>query len=103
MFSHSFTRPIAKLLFKPKKKEWFAFPSFISKTDETRIQNMPFILERKELIFVAREKIDGQSGTFFLRRLPKRFPWSKARFDFGVCSRNLRIFKPDSSSYWRVA
>lgn len=103
MFNHRFTRPLAKLLFRPKKKEWFAFPSFIDKTDETRIQNMPFILERKDICFTVREKVDGQSGTFFLRRLPKRFPWSKQKFDFGVCSRNLRLFKPDSSSYWKVA
>ena len=64
---------------------------------------MPFILNQKDIKFTVREKVDGQSGTFFLRRLPKRFPWSKDRFDFGVCSRNLRLFKEDNSSYWRVA
>lgn len=103
LFSHAVTRPLAKFLLRPKKKEWFSFPSFVSKTDETRIQNMPFILDRKDLAFVVREKVDGQSGTFFLKRLPKRFPWSKKRFDFGVCSRNRRLFTPDRSSYWQVA
>lgn len=103
MFSHAITRPLAKLLLKPTKKEKYGFPDFVSKTDETRIQNMPFILERKDITFTVREKIDGQSGTFFLRRLRKPFPWSKDRFDFGVCSRNRRLNKEDDSSYWSVA
>lgn len=96
-------RPIGKLIFKHNKKFLDGFPPFISKTDEPRIQNMPFILKNKEIAFVGREKIDGQSGTFFVRKLPRRFPWSCERYDFGVCSRNKRLYVPDHSSYWFVA
>lgn len=84
------------------KKEAKGFPGFISKTDETRIQNVPFYLQNKGE-WVATEKIDGQSGTFFLVREKKKPIFNRKRFDFGVCSRNLRIWQQDTSSYWSVA
>lgn len=95
-------RWIAKKIWKnkPNRKAW---PEFLQKTDETRIQNMPFILNRKDLTFEVHEKVDGQSGTFFLKKEKKKFPWSRQKYDFGVCSRNLRLFTPDKSSYWTVA
>ena len=84
------------------KKQNKGFPSFISKTDETRIQNAPFYLQNKES-FVATEKIDGQSGSFCLVRHKSRFPFVKDKFEYIVCSRNLRLWKKDSSSYWSVS
>lgn len=103
--------PVFKFLFRWKffrniflpKKENKGFPEFISKTDETRIQNIPNILNNKEIKYEVREKIDGQSGTFFLRRIPKKFPWQKESFDFGVCSRNMRLWNEFNTSYWTVA
>lgn len=88
-------------MFLPKK-ESKGFPSFIPKTDETRIQNIPVILRNKDITFVAREKIDGQSGTFFLKKLKAKWFWQKDSYDFGVCSRNLRLWTEDNSSYWFV-
>jgi hypothetical protein len=85
----------------PKKKAK-GFPEFISKTDETRIQNAPFYLKNKDE-WVATEKVDGQSGTFFLRREKGKGFFKKVTYDFGVCSRNLRIWNEDNSSYWTVA
>ena len=79
------------------KKQAKGFPSFISKTDETRIQNAPFYL-KSENEWVATEKLDGQSGTFFVKKVKGLF---KSKYDFGVCSRNLRKFKEDNSSFWR--
>lgn len=80
------------------------FPKFLTKTDETRIQNMPAILEKeKGTEFVVTEKIDGQSATYFLVKNPNRFLWFGPKYVFGVCSRNLRLGKPDSSSYWTIA
>jgi len=75
------------------------FPKFINKTDETRIQNAPFYLD-KDIEWIATEKVDGQSGSFVLKREKRLFG---TRFEFIVCSRNLRIKKPDNSSYWNVA
>lgn len=84
----------------PKKRKG-GFPSFVSKTDETRIQNIPHVVEDKRP-WVATEKIDGQSGTFAMVR--HRRPWPfKDRYEYIVCSRNLRLGKPDNSSYWQVS
>jgi hypothetical protein len=84
------------------KKQAKGFPSFISKTDEIRIQNAPFYLQDKNP-WVATEKVDGQSGTFFVKKEKGRHFWNKDSYDFGVCSRNLRIWNEDNSSYWTVA
>ena len=85
----------------PKKKSK-GFPNFISKTDETRIQNMPFILQDKRE-WIATEKVDGQSGTFCLVRHKSRVPFVKDKFEYIVCSRNLRLGAKDNSSYWQVS
>ena len=88
-----------RLVAKGNKKQEKGFPKFLSKTDETRIQNAPFYLE-KDIEWVATEKVDGQSGSFVLERKKGRFG---EKLEFMVCSRNLRIWTPDNSSYWKVA
>lgn len=76
-----------KLTFKlliPKKKPK-NFPDWIVKTDETRLQNMPFVLETyKDKPMIVTEKLDGTSTSFGLRKEKKR------KYDFAVCSRNVR-------------
>ena len=91
-----------KLFFKPKKN---GFPSFIKKTDEDRIQLFPRICENeKDTTFTITEKLDGQSGTYFLVKNPKRwYQFGKNTYTFGVCSRNLHLPKEDNSSYWTIA
>ena len=84
------------------KKQAKGFPSFISKTDETRIQNAPFYLDM-DCTWVATEKVDGQSGSFTLQRVKGKHFWNKDTYDFAVCSRNLRKWKKDTSSFWSVA
>lgn len=84
------------------KKQAKGFPDFISKTDETRIQNAPFYLQNKGE-WIATEKIDGQSGSFFLKKEKGRGLFKRVTYDFGVCSRNLRLWNEDNSSYWTVA
>jgi hypothetical protein len=85
------------------KKVKRSFPSFIKKTDEERIQNMPWVLEKeKDTKFIVTEKLDGQSATYFLLRNPRRWQfWNK--YIFGVCSRNIYLHQPDNSSYWTIA
>lgn len=83
------------------KKQAKGFPSFISKTDETRIQNAPHYLNM-DIEFIATEKVDGQSGTFTLQKIKGKHWWNKDKYDFAVCSRNLRLYSKDNSSYWSV-
>ena len=87
-----------KVFGKPKRKG--GFPDWIVKTDETRIQNMPILFEHERdscTPFSVTEKVDGQSATYFLRKITRR------KYEFGVCSRNIRLMNPDNSSYWTVA
>ena len=55
-------------------------------------QNMPYILEDKQPL-IATEKIDGTSTTWLMVRKPF------GKFEFYVCSRNVRMFKPDQECY----
>jgi len=87
--------------FMNKKKG--GFPDRIKKTDEERIQNIPQILsDYHNSLFDVTEKLDGQSVTFFLKKVSKNI-FGKQQYDFGVCSRNLRLTRPDKSSWWTVA
>lgn len=79
------------------------FPAFIYKTDEDRIQLFPYICDQeRDTLFDITEKLDGQSGTFFILKNKgiSRF-WKP--YIFGVCSRNFQILRPDVQSYWKVA
>ena len=82
-----------KLFGFPQRKRG-GFTSLVSKTDETRIQNIPEALKYKEPVIVT-QKIDGMSGTYTIERT---FFGTK----FNVYSRNLRVGK-DNSAYWRIA
>lgn len=75
------------------------FPAFISKTDELRIQTVPWYL-MDEQPYTLTEKIDGTSGTFALVKHKGLF---KTKYEFIVCSRNRRLPVNDGSIYWQVA
>ncbi len=69
------------------------FPSFIPKTDETRVQVLQRVLDKyKGTKCYVTEKVDGSSGTFFLNK-----------GEFGVCSRNLELLEDEENSFWKVA
>lgn len=76
-----------------------AFPDFLSKTDETRIQNAPFYLDM-DIPWMLTEKLDGQSGSFAVKRTHKLFG---KKWEYIVCSRNIRLYSKDTSSYWSVS
>lgn len=69
------------------------FPSFIPKTDETRVQVLQNVLDRYkgELCYIT-EKLDGSSATYFVNNGA-----------FGVCSRNLELIEDAENSFWKVA
>lgn len=78
-----------------KKAGW---PAWVSKTDEERVQNMPWILENKNP-WVATEKIDGTSTTFTMKRIKTHF-LKKEKFEFYICSRNVVFDKPDKACFY---
>jgi hypothetical protein len=78
---------------KRMPKYW---PSFASRSDETRLGAIPHILKYFETypdLYVT-EKLDGQSVLFFFYK-----------GEFGVCSRNRQIARKDTSGdyFWKIA
>lgn len=82
--------------FMPKKTaKKHGYPSYIVKTDEVRLQNMPWVLEScKDTPMIVTEKLDGTSSTFGLQRIKNN------KFDFAVCSRNVRQDTPEKVCYY---
>ena len=71
------------------------FPAFLHKTDETRLQSEPRVLDEaisKGLVLVGTLKMDGTSFTAYRRDS-----------DFGVCSRNLDLKETEDNAHWRMA
>ena len=70
------------------------FPAFLHKTDETRLQSEPRVLDEamsKGLVLVGTLKMDGTSFTAYRRDA-----------DFGVCSRNLDLKETEGNAHWRM-
>ncbi|MDP3104240.1 MAG: RNA ligase (ATP) [Candidatus Methanoperedens sp.] len=69
------------------------FPSFIPKTDETRVQVLQDVLTRhKDKKCYVTEKVDGASVTYFVNK-----------GEFGVCSRNLELSETEGNALWKFA
>ena len=95
-------RKVMFFFFGKKKDKKNGWPTWVSKTDEERVQNMPWILKSDET-WLATEKIDGTSTSFTMKR--GKF----GKKDFYVCSRNVcfdSVDKPcyyDTNVYWEMA
>jgi len=69
------------------------FPSFIAKTDETRVQVLQDVLTRyKGMKCYVTEKVDGSSATYYIKD-----------GQFGVCSRNLELAETEDNMFWKMA
>lgn len=93
------------LIFGRKKDKPLAFPThfpFVHKTDEERVENMPWVLENKDPLTVT-EKLDGTSSTYILERKKRN------KYEFYVLSRNVRQMNQnqecyhDKNIYWDMA
>ena len=92
--NHKFARGLFMLFFGHKRhSDLDQFPKFVSKTDEERIQNMPWILNDKEP-WIVTEKIDGTSTTAALQ--VGKF----GRYKFWICSRNVAFGKKKKDCYY---
>jgi hypothetical protein len=99
---YKFGREIMFFFFGKKKDKKNGWPSWVSKTDEERVQNMPWILNDTG-DWIATEKIDGTSTTFTMKR------GKLGKKEFYVCSRNVcfdSVEKPcyyETNVYWEMA
>ena len=102
MMRRSWGRKIMFLFFGKKKDNPRGFPTFVSKTDEERVENQPWRIGDGKT-YLATEKLDGTSCTYALERKGKN------KFEFYVCSRNVRQQDEkqecyhDHNIYWDLA
>ena len=91
MMKHEWSKKVMFFFFG-KKKDKRTWPEWVRKTDEERVQNMPWVFESEDwhdARWIATEKIDGTSTTFTMKRLGRN------KFDFYVCSRNVCFDTPE--------
>jgi hypothetical protein len=95
-------RRVMFFFFGKKKDNPRGFPTFISKTDEERVENQPWRIGDGKT-YLCTEKLDGTSCTYALERKGKN------KFEFYVCSRNVRQQDEkqecyhDHNIYWDLA
>ena len=78
-------------IFLGKKRDTRNWPAWVVKTDEERVQNMPFLFPGDpNKKWVVTEKIDGTSTTFTMKG-------RKKKEEFYICSRNVNFDKPEKA------
>lgn len=102
MMRRTWGRKIMFFFFGKKKDNPRGFPTFVSKTDEERVENQPWRIGDGKT-YLCTEKLDGTSCTYALERKGKK------KFEFYVCSRNVRQQDEkqecyhDHNIYWDLA
>lgn len=103
LMKRTWGRKLMFVFFGKKKDKKNGWPSWVEKTDEERIENMPWVFNDKSKTWIATEKVDGSSTTFTMKR------GKRNKYEFYVCSRNVcfdSIDKPcyyDTNIYWEMA
>ena len=99
-YQHNWGKKLLYVFFGHEKKRNDVWPvgkfPGVNKTDQERVENMPWILNDKEP-WIATEKIDGTSTTFTIKRRG-----SHGKYDFFVCSRNVVFDKPDKKCFYET-
>ena len=102
MMKREWGRKMMFFFFGKKKDNPRGFPTFVSKTDEERVENQPWRIGDGKT-YLCTEKLDGTSCTYVLERKGKN------KFEFYVCSRNVRQADEkqecyhDHNIYWDLA
>ena len=92
MMRREWGRRVMFVFFGKKKDKPRGFPTFVSKTDEERVENQPWRIGDGKT-YICTEKLDGTSCTYALERKGKR------KFEFYVCSRNVRQQDENQKTY----
>lgn len=88
IFSYTWGKKIL-FIFLGKKRDTRNWPAWVVKTDEERVQNMPFLFPGDpDKKWVVTEKIDGTSTTFTMKGKGRKK-------EYYVCSRNVNFDKPE--------
>ena len=95
LMRHEWGKKLLFVFFGKKKDKKGGWPEWVAKTDEERIECIPYRLTNKDP-WIATEKIDGTSTTFTM----KRGKWGKN--DFYICSRNVVFDKPDKQCFYET-
>lgn len=94
MMRREWGRKIMFLLFGKKKDKKNGWPSWVTKTDEERVQNLGYLFDGRDTgEWIMTEKIDGTSTTFTMRGTGKKR-------QFMICSRNVVFDKPDKKCFY---
>lgn len=108
LMKRSWGRKLLFVFFGKKKDNPKSFPSWIVKSDEFRIENCPFYIE-SDKPWIKTEKADGTSCTYAVNKLKKNSLSNKSKYEFIVCSRNVRQIDQtqecyhDTNIYWDLA
>ena len=90
LYTKTWGKKLLFLLLGNKRDKKAAFwPSWVVKTDEERIQNLPQLFPPDETEWFVTEKIDGTSTTFTMKK------GKRGKYEFYVCSRNVCFDKPE--------
>lgn len=93
MMKRSWGKKLLFAFFGKKRDKKSGWPAWVVKTDEERVQNMPFLFPNNLDEWVVTEKIDGSSFTATMRK-------SGLKREFHVCSRNVVFDNPDKPCFY---
>lgn len=95
LMKRSWGRKLLFIVFGKKNDTPLKFPThfeYIHKTDEERVENIPWILEDKSP-WIKTQKLDGTSSTYILEKKGRN------KYEYYVCSRNVRQRTRDQKNF----
>lgn len=95
MMRREWGKKIMFFFFGKKKDKKNGWPQWVVKTDEERVQNMPWLFPDNAEEWIVTEKIDGTSTTFTMRGYGRKR-------QFYVCSRNVVFNEPNKECFYET-
>ena len=95
LMKRSWGKKLLFIVFGKKNDTPLKFPThfeYIHKTDEERVENIPWILEDKSP-WIKTQKLDGTSSTYILEKKGRN------KYEYYVCSRNVRQRTRDQKNF----
>ena len=99
LMKRTWGKKLLYVFFGRKRDKNTNFPThfpFVKKTDQERCENMTWVLNDKTP-FIVTQKCDGSSGTYILE---KRKNFFGIKYEFYVCSRNVRQLTSEQKSFY---